>query len=253
MGENQEEMQTGRHEALVLISAPVRNREKHLPRYLESIHQLDYPKRLLSFYFLVNDCFDNTLNILHQFKKDHEKDYRHIVIDEINLNAPLDARTSIRGQVIYKNLTFLRNKILDYFLTTDNEYLFSIDSDIMVFSNCLKKLLKTDKDLISAEIANDFGRGFIGNTLKFISDSKHPDNGQYVHLKLPDMPEIYGVDLTGAVFLAKRVVIESGAKYSNHSFGEDLPFCEAVKKNGFKMFSMKGLAIHDMQKLEGEK
>ena len=240
----------------VLISAPIRNRASQLYKYLESIYQLDFPKRLISIYWIINDNRDSSLAILQKFQEHFggiNGLYRNIQIEEINLKSPPDARTSIRRKAIYKNLAFLRNKTLDYFLTTDNEYLFSIDSDIMVFSNCLKKLLKTDKDLISAEIANDFGRGFIGNTLKFISDSKHPDNGQYVHLKLPDMPEIYEVDLTGAVFLAKRVVIESGAKYSNHSFGEDLPFCEAVKKNGFKMFSMKGLAIHDMQKLEGER
>jgi len=237
----------------ILIAAPIRNRAAQLYNYIESLCHLDYPKELLSFYFLVNDSTDATLSILQKFKENLESFYRSIVIEELNLNAVPDARTSIRRKVIYGNLAFLRNKILDRFLATDNEYLFSIDSDIVVHPDCLKKLLEADKDLISAEVANDFGKGHIGNTMRFISDPKHPENGQYLHYKLREQPEIYEVDLTGAVFLVKRDIIKlSNAKYFNDPLGEDKKFCEIIKKAGYKLFSRKNLAYHDMKKLKGE-
>lgn len=242
-------------EPKILITAPVRNRAPQLYSYLEHICKLDYPKRSISIYWIINDSRDSSLAILEKFKKHFggiDNLYRNITIKEINLSAPFDGRTSVRRKVIYGNLAFLRNKILEHFLTMDNEYLFNIDSDIYVKPDCLKKLLELNKDIVSAEIFNDFNRGDLGNTCKYISDLNHPQNNQYVHYKLREMPNTYRVDLTGACYLIKRKVIEAGTKYSNDPFGEDKPFCEMARAKKFELWAIKGLAVHDMQKLEGE-
>ena len=240
----------------VLIGAPIRNRASQLHKYLESICQLDFPKRLISIYWIINDNRDSSLAILQKFQEHFggiNGLYRNIQIEEINLKSPPDARTSIRRQVIYQNLAYLRNKILDQFLKSDNNYLFSIDSDVYVKLDCLKRLLELDKDIVSAEIFNDFNRGDLGNTCKYISDPNHPQNNQYIHYKLREMPNTYRVDLTGACYLIKRKVIEANIRYGNDPFGEDKPFCEMIRAKGFEMWAVKGLAMHDMQKLEGER
>jgi len=133
----------------------------------------------------------------------------------------------------------LRNKVIDYFLSTDCEYLFSIDSDVIVNLDCLKKLLDVDKDMVSALIYNDYGRGNIGNVMVGLDKPKH--------LGFKEQKEIFECDITGACFLIKRRVLEAGCKYGYHVYGEDIPFCREVKKQGFKIFSRKDLAIHEMR------
>lgn len=230
----------------VLIVAPVRNREKHLPRYLKAIYFLDFEKKDIGFYFIVNDSIDRSEEIIKDFFQKYGQEYRLTRADTVNLSAPLDARGSIRRQKIYPNLVFLRNKLIDYFLSTDFDYYFSIDSDCLVFPNCLKELLQEDKDIISATISNNFNdsKNFIPNALI------RKEDGQYKRIDHTlAFSKAIPCHLTGAVCLIKRKVLEAGVKYGYSPMGEDEVFCREALRKGFQIFTKGGLAWHDMQPL----
>jgi len=248
----------------VLICAPVRNREYIIKEYLQGILELDYPRCLISIYWIVNDSSDSTLQILNEFRDNNISNYKDIKIDTINFGAPEDARTSIRRKATFYTLATLRNKLLEYFLTTDNEYLFSIDSDIIVKPNILRQLLSDNKDVISAYVCNEIRKGKRGNALTVFETEIQDEQGNKIkgssHIDASTMPEMFKCDLTGACYLIKRAVIESGVRYAYGLAGEDMPFCLDVKKNGFEMFCRKSIngtslaehKMYDLKKLKHE-
>ncbi|MDP9699762.1 GT2 family glycosyltransferase [Paenibacillus intestini] len=192
----------------VLIGSPVRNRAWVLERHLQSLDQQAVHQQ---FRYILNDSEDQTEHILQEHRipystYDLGKTYGHL-----------------RGQYAYAHLAKLRNRLLEEFLLTDCDYLFSVDTDIIVPEDSLEQLMNNDKDICSMLIRN------------------HPQikahnaliRGQHV----PEFREgLIPVDLTGAVYLIKREVIEAGVRYANHASGEDAPFCEQAKSLGFELF-----------------
>jgi len=218
----------------VLIAAPVRDRAWILPEYLKAIENVSFTESI-QYYFIINDCADNSRQILDEFKTKHN----NCVIDEINFNAPKDERNSVRISHTFNALSFFRNKIVEYFLSTDCDILFSIDTDIIIKPECLNRLLEVDADIVSAFIYNDYNQKKLGNAL--IGRDK------IVHIDISTREEIFSCSITGACYIIKRSVLEAGCRYGWHSWGEDTPFCFSALDKGFKMKCRQGdLAEHFM-------
>jgi hypothetical protein len=147
-----------------------------LPTYLQHLNQLDYPKKHIHIAILFNhpnkedkvavphttinqkatpsDEVTKIRQILKTFKRKTRKQYGKISIHEYTGNY--EDRT-IQGQRAM-------GRWMEYFAEIRNEwirmrrpkddYIFSIDSDILVPKNSLKQLLSHDKDIISLLLAN---------------------------------------------------------------------------------------------------
>lgn len=195
--------------AKVFIGAPVRNRAWVLPRHLEALLNQDGIEK--EFCYVVNDCDDNTQEILEHYGINYVihnlgKTYGHI-----------------RGQYSIRNLAILRNRLIKEFLQSDCDYLFSVDTDVIIPKGSLKRLIDNDKDIVSMVIRNH--PSFMAHNIMV--------NGRH----LPLIPEgLIPVDVTGAVYLIKRRVIEAGVRYDYHVQGEDVAFCEKAKKLGFEIY-----------------
>ena len=138
----------------VRICTLVRNREWVLPYYLEYLYNLKYDKKQITIYWLVNNSTDSSLNLLQAFKEKYKSEYNKIVIEEINKsNLPEDHRNaqSRKTNGIYTHLSDLRNHM---FNKCKEDYLFNIDSDILVEPYTLQKLLDSQKDMIASTIYN---------------------------------------------------------------------------------------------------
>lgn len=193
----------------VFIGSPIRNRGWVLPRHLDSLLNQEGIEK--QFCYVVNNCTDDTVHILQKYG-----------INYCLRNLPEPTSKWTRGHYSKPNLALLRNFFLKKFLESDCEYLFSVDSDVIVPENGIKHLIEDDKDIISMILNN--------------SDVKMAHNiWNYAHfLSIP-----YGIIdclITGAAYLIKRKVIEAGVKYYGHSSGEDIPFCESAKEKGFGIF-----------------
>jgi len=214
----------------VMIGCPVRNRDWIIKKYLSHLMNLEYPKKKIALSFLVNDSEDNTLDEIEKFKKNNINKYKDIRIREINTGVIKDRRISNVRKEIYKHLALMRNDFLD--MRVDEDYVFSVDSDILISKKSLKKLIKSDKDIISALIWNN-KKKTAPNIMKF---DKRTDRGnKYVHIR--DFEKgIFQVDVTGACYLLKSKVSKN-IKYSWHFQGEDIGFCENAKKSGFEVWT----------------
>lgn len=224
----------------ITIAAPVRDRAWILPNYLQRIYELNYPKSIIDLHFVVNDCTDNSFEILTEFKKKYSSKYHSIRIDVINQSTPADHREfNVRNQYIYKHLSNLKNYIMS---KTRTDKLLFIDTDILVKPDVITKLLKHGKKIISGLIYN----GYLTNSEK---PYLHPnvmrlnDVGQYHHITnyhVKNAPNsicsrVERVDLTGAIILLDKSVYKT-VRYGFHPQGEDAYFCKMAQDKGFELF-----------------
>ncbi|WP_427052015.1 glycosyltransferase family 2 protein [Paenibacillus sp. TC-CSREp1] len=192
----------------VFIGSPVRNRAWVLERHLHSLQQQAIQKQ---FKYILNDSEDQTEIILQN---------HHIPYETHNMGK---AYGHLRGQYSYAHLAKLRNRLLEEFLKSDCEYLFSVDTDIIIPPHSLQQLIYNDKDICAMLIRN------------------HPQikaHNALIHGRhVPEFSKgLIPVECTGAVYLIKRQVIEAGVRYANHASGEDAAFCEHAKVLGFNLF-----------------
>lgn len=227
------------------IACPVRDRGKILPYYLENIYKQTFPKKNTKLLFVVNNSFDNSEQILKKFKKEHQKEYKNITILRHDRN-PVDKRFKVlpeddrkkntRRLFINEHLAFIRNYLLD---RCDTEWLFSVDSDIMLLPDTLERLLNSNKRCISALICN--GHKYVesvNNKVENKIDRRKPTfytnimrhNGEgLIHVPSREWNGIIEVDMTGAVYLIHEDIYKK-CRYKDDLLGEDIPFCKDVRR-----------------------
>lgn len=212
----------------VMIGCPVRNRAWILPRYIESLQNLDYPEELIEYCFIINDSSDNSFNILSDFAGQTKQQVK-ILTKNFGDKKTLNEK---RGIYSFFHLSILRNHLLNAFLKSKCDYLFSVDSDILVPPNSLKLLLMDNCDIISTlvpngELLNDEN---LYNILNFTQ-------GRWKHIRIFSRDRIFKVDCTGAAYLIKREVIEKyELRYSSLYGAEDIGFCKDANSKGFDIY-----------------
>lgn len=209
----------------IYIGCPVHNRDWILPYYLNHIFNINYPKKLITLSFIINDSHDNSLNLLLNFKNQHQNEYNKIIVETHNFNMPKDIRHNRLSNKIYKRIADVRNIFLSYI--DDEDYVFSVDSDILVPKDILNCLLEDNKDIVSALVYND--------EKKIYPNILINNNGNIVHYIGFPKNSLFEVDITGAVYLLKSEVCKK-VKYDYHYLGEDVPFCFNAKKLGYKIW-----------------
>ncbi|MDR1159950.1 MAG: hypothetical protein LBK69_04910 [Syntrophomonadaceae bacterium] len=224
----------------VMIGCPVRDRAWILPRYLESIRALDYPPDLLEFCFIINDCSDNTPELLKEFAAQEQRPARLVHADSFK-PGPFE-----RGLYSFKRLAELRNILIGQFLLSSCDYLFSIDSDIAAASDSLNKLVQSGKDIVSALVWN----GGAVNSPDIYNILQRDGTGRYIHIKSFPPETVFPVDCTGAAYLIKRWVLERAhVKYNADHGAEDIGFCKAAQQAGAGIFCHSGVrCFHYMKK-----
>jgi hypothetical protein len=254
----------------VLIGCPINHqREWVVQYYLDHLYKINYPKTSIHLAFLYNypknasnEDIDNTLCFLRKFKQEHESKYKKISIWEATTNYE-DSRVKGRRFDIFARL---RNEWLS--MRTDEDYIFSIDSDILVpiqrdangveFSSILTQMIDWNKPVVAALIYNGKTLGNMGDdAFNFMSrlDETHPDGSNiYIHRPSQTLQvnskwerdkkppylwrcvDIPTTAMSGAVMLIRKDVLDAGVSFSHHQQGEDVGFCEDVKDKGFDVF-----------------
>lgn len=223
----------------IMIFAPVHQREWILPLYLRNLYNIEYPKRLLSILWIVNNSKDDSLKLLQDFKNRHNNEYESINIQIWNNpEMGIDSRDTIhRNTYTYRWLSDLRNRGVSECLKRNCDYLFSCDSDILVRSNVLELLLNADKDYVAGLIYNGYETHEsiywkIPNILRKEGNYYKHVNNYYTKNKIG----IIECDYTGAVFLCSQKALPFYV-FAPDKAGEDLPACQALQKAGFTLYA----------------
>ncbi len=242
----------------VLIGTPVRQKPNILKEFLLSLTELEKNDVDVS-YFFVDDNSDNESSLLlNKFKENND----NVVIvnskdiyEVSNTIYKCDKKSHNWKKDLIQKVAELKNKIIDYAKENDFDYLFFIDSDIVLNKKTLTQLLSRNKDIIS----NVFWTEWVVGGLLYpqvwlqdensytIKDWDEPKKTKsQINKAISDfvttmkIPGIYEVGGLGACTLLSKKAISSGVNFSilsNVSFwGEDRHFCIRAASLGFKLY-----------------
>lgn len=203
----------------VLIAAPLKQSIGVFREYQDALDALIIPEGVtVDRFFVVNDCPE----ILPEIRGDYRvintgDEYRKTENDHVWGPANLD------------KMPRLRNACIQRVLDCGYDYLFSVDTDLILQPETLATLLKADKDIISE-----------------IFWTQHWCNAwmydQYGGAQAEWMkPGLYQVGMTGACTLMKAKVFRAGVNYSpvpniRCFWGEDRFFCIRAACHGFELW-----------------
>lgn len=239
---------------VVCISTLIRDRAWILPRYLESLYNLNFDKSKILIYWLINNSNDESEKLLRDFQKKYEHEYRKIIIEKVkNKDAPEYKRTIAKNPLgakiywrqVYENLACLRNKVIDKVLEINEiEWLFNVDSDILLNPEDLNILITSNHDIVSGIINNDairnphleISKGAACNLLNF------DEHGKAYHITQwkDDDDDLMSVECTGAIAIYRKKIFENpDLRYSFSEQGEDIAFFKKIKECGIKTYAHK--------------
>lgn len=233
---------------MIAVTAPIKNRRKIVPFYLDCLINQDYPLDNLLFVFLDDHSTDGTYEYLCEFRYRHPEINMDIIRNPIDL-FPLNHSSRLpneeRRKELYMHLAFLRNYMIDY--CKSKKYIthqFSVDTDILIRPDCLSHLLKHDAPYMATIIFNDAHceQRFLYEKGKMLQ--RHVNFG--VLIQNPDtqiiegyanfnyeLDHVYEGLITGACYLVNREVIDSGVYFEYHNAGEDISYCLNLYEKGF--------------------
>ena len=143
---------------IIFLGCPINpGREFIVGDYLQHLYDLDYPKDKIRVGFLVNhpEGQDSTqlLKLLRNFKDKTQNQYMDVTIREVV--GDYDYTSERMGRTQQRRFSYfaaIRNEWIE--LRGDADYIYSVDSDILIPPHSLKQLLSRDKDVISLLIEN---------------------------------------------------------------------------------------------------
>ena len=234
----------------IVIGGIVRNREWCVKRWLDSLYDS---------YKYYRDNSNNPLSATVVIVEDHSTDFTILEITDYDriqdgvAGTVLPAVYKESGPYVssrgysFEHLAYLRNILYQEFVANDADYLFSVDSDILVAEDCLLKLIETGKEIVAAPVRNSANE----NVLNFLLRNDHYFYRTYTRnidtlaRIMPDyprkMPTLFEVGLTGACILISKAAHTLlpdrpyGADDTAH-VAEDVGFADACYTAGVKQW-----------------
>lgn len=204
----------------VLIAAPLKQEPKIFREYQDALDRLIIPNGVtVDRFFVVNDCDEVIPEIRNaEYIVINTGDrYDKAVNDHIWTSDNLD------------KMPRLRNACIQRVRDGGYDYLFSIDTDLVLQPETLETLLDADKDIVSEIFWTN------GWCNAWMYDQSSGMTAEW------STPGLYQVGMTGALTLMKAEVFEAGVDYSpipniKSLWGEDRFFCIRAACHGFEMW-----------------
>ncbi|MGL5415435.1 MAG: glycosyltransferase [Clostridium sp.] len=239
----------------VLISSSICQEKNILNEFLKSLKELDSEGLSIGYCFIDDNKESEATEILENFRKE----VCDVVLLETNNLVKeseyiCDEYTHRWNENLIERVAYLKNKIIKYFLSSDYDYIFFIDSDIILHPLALKSLIISQKDIISnifwtkwSPESNELPQVWLKDeytlynhsSLKYLTQDEINSEIQKFLDKLRK-PGIYKVGGLGACTLIKRKVLEKGVNfdeiYNISFFGEDRYFCIRAVALGFDLY-----------------
>lgn len=236
----------------LLIGSPIHQKRDILKEFLISLEELDKSEIDISYFFIDDNVDSDSSRILNGFCKNNENaivessDYEdEYVCDSITHNW--------KENLIWKVAAF-KNRIIQYAIDNNFDYLFLIDSDIVLHPKTLKKLISDNKDIVSNIFWTKWQPDSIELPQVWVKDTytlwqsfrdenitdDEKNRRTFEFLNNLRKPGVYEVGGLGACTLISRNSLIKGVSFSeikNLSFwGEDRHFCIRATALGLKLY-----------------
>lgn len=154
-------------EERILICAPLRDAEPHLPMFFSHLRNFTYPHHLLDLAFLVSDSKDNTLSLLSRLLEELQADENSkIPVGEISIiekdfgqkvNQDVESRHGFAAQASRRKLMAqARNWLLSAALRPTHSWVYWRDVDVETAPfTILEDLMRHNRDVIVPSMCSD--------------------------------------------------------------------------------------------------
>ncbi|MCM2531964.1 glycosyltransferase family 2 protein [Neobacillus pocheonensis] len=236
----------------VLVGSPVHRKPNILKEFLSSLLKIDSNGLEINYFFIDDNIEAESTNLLNKFSKENEG----VTLISSRYNDTF--RSNEKGTHIWNsNLVWkvaeFKNQIIEFALKNDYDYLFLIDSDILLHPKTIQHLIGEKKDIISEIFWTDFGgdgrelpQVWLQDEYNFYyKDNENTSideiyNTMAEFLNKLKIPGVYEVGGLGACTLISKHALQKGVNFSrikNVSFaGEDRHFCIRTVALGLNLY-----------------
>lgn len=215
----------------VLIAAPIREDEEIFKYYLEALDKLEKPDDVEIERFFIFHNSDHLIPLLDGKS--------HYGIYHTKEEYKKDEHTHTWGYGNFKSIVTMKNDIIDFTLKGGYDYVFMVDSDVILNPKTLVKLLESKKDIVAECFWTKWG----DESQRPLPNAWHFDNYTINDIEFEKWksPGLYRVGMAGACILINRKVFETGTNYNpipniSYSFWEDRAFCIRAACNNFEVW-----------------
>ncbi|SKC84203.1 glycosyltransferase family 2 protein [Maledivibacter halophilus] len=237
----------------ILIGSSIRQEADTLKHFLDSLDNLEKNNILVNYYFIDDNEESSSRDLLKDFKSRAKE---KIIIQKENAvdSYICNEDTHHWNEKLIWKVAKYKNRIIDYCKKNNYDYLFLIDSDIVLHPKTLNHLISTKKDIISeifwtkwrqdssllpqVWLYDQYSMIEKGREEKLSQrETSHRLNNFIEKLKEPGIYEVGGL---GACTLISKKALNKGVNYDeiyNISFwGEDRHFSIRAAVLGFKLY-----------------
>lgn len=234
----------------VLLASPIRQNSSILSFFLDSLSRLNIINFELHTAFIDDNVDPLSSDLLNNFNLGVSNRLWKAYSEDVYLTT---SDSHVWNEHLIWKVANFKNHLIEYAVQNDFDYIFFVDSDLVLHPDTLIKLIAADKDIVS-EV---FWTSWQPNRMKlpqvwvsgnydffpagqvFSDEEAHAISTDFVRLMY--QPGLYRVGGLGACTLIKRAALEKGLTFSridNIPFmGEDRHFCIRARVLGLDLFA----------------
>ena len=247
----------------ILVGSPVRQKSSILKEFLLGLEEADYGQNEVAYFFVDDNTEEASSELLNAFAKTHD-----VIIQKGS--DLFDADAHYEGHVWHAanlaRITVYKNKMISHCIDHGFDYLFLIDSDIVLDKRCVLQLLSNHVDIVSNVFWTQWRKnGILTPQCFWIPDIYIQDKAfnvpmtfEEAHKIRMDMveklktPGLYKVDGLGACTMISRRALEMGVSFKEipnlRIPGEDRPFCIRAGALGIDLYMDSTYPVYHINK-----
>ena len=236
----------------VLVGSPIYQKPSILKKFLKSLHRLQQTKIEITILFLDDNQEEQSKQLLVQFRNENQ----NVIVTSSNQKVEYvcDDRTHYWNEQLLWKVANMKDQIIQYAINNDYDYLFLVDSDILLYPQTIEHLISSEMDIISEIFwtkwqpeAHEQPQVWMWDEYtqweqvrgEHLTDEEKDSRYQEFIRKMRT-PGIYQVGGLGACTLLSKKAMKAGVNFkaiSNLSFwGEDRHFCIRAAALGFSLY-----------------
>lgn len=240
----------------ILVGSPIHQKPAILKEFLDSLNRFEKDSLVVHYYFVDDNFIEESSTILKKFSDKHPNS---CIIDKIidRNEAPAFTCNEVthywKDELLWRVANY-KNRMIKHAKEKDYDYLFLIDSDIVLHPLSIKQLIKANKDIISNIFwttwspnrsqepqvwVYDAGTSFKFQTTEKITSeiARKRTLSFYQTLKQPGVYEVGGL---GACTLINKNALNKDISFERlknlNFWGEDRHFCTRACALGLRLF-----------------